>query len=147
MIVLLSSLLGFLSSGFPSILGYFKDRQDKAHELSIMQLQIQSQQQMSAMQLQEIQAQANSAEMISLHNNDRQTGTWVDVLNATVRPALAYSFMISYFVTRFLLYLELSRTGVSYDLMIETLWDETDMAIFSTVTTFYFGNRYYNPKK
>lgn len=146
MIVLLSSLLGFLSSGFPSILGYFKDRQDKAHELSIMQLQIQAQQQMSTMQLQAIQAQANSAEMISLHNNDKLTGTWVDALNASVRPVIAYLFFLSYVLTRVFLYLHLNDSHASFDLMVQTLWDDQDMSILAGIMSFYFGSRVFEKK-
>lgn len=36
MITLLGSLLGFLSSAFPEVLRHWQDRQDRKHELHIL---------------------------------------------------------------------------------------------------------------
>jgi hypothetical protein len=146
MIVLLSSLLGFLSSSVPSILKIFQDRQDKAHEIAVMQLQMQAQRELGVQKLQEIQMQTEAAEMISLHNSEKQTGTWIDVLNASVRPVIAYMFFFSYVATRIFLYQYLEDSGVSFDLLVETLWDDQDMSILAGILSFYYGSRVFEKK-
>lgn len=144
MIVLLSSLIGFLSSGLPAVLKLLQDRTDKAHELAIMQLQIQAQKETNTAQLQAIQTQADLQEVIAIHNNDRPTNTWIDTLNASVRPVIAYCFFLSYVLTRIFIYQHLSDDGASFDLIVETLWDDQDMSILAGILSFYYGSRVYD---
>ncbi|WP_019223831.1 hypothetical protein [Bartonella rattaustraliani] len=40
MLTLLGSLLGFLSSAFPDLLKIWRDKEDRKHELAILQLQM-----------------------------------------------------------------------------------------------------------
>lgn len=146
MIVLLSSIIGFLSSSLPSLLNYFQDKTDKAHELEILKLQIQAQQVSANNQLEAIKALSEANEMIALHNSEKPTGTWVDILNASVRPIIAYLFFLSYVVTRIFLYFHLEASGASFDLMVQTLWDDQDMSILAGILSFYYGSRVFEKK-
>ena len=40
MLTLLSTLISFLAGGLPKLLGFFQDRSDKKHELTMAQMQI-----------------------------------------------------------------------------------------------------------
>jgi protein involved in temperature-dependent protein secretion len=146
MIVLLSSLIGFLSSGIPAILKLMQDKSDKAHELAIIQLQMQAQKDIAGQQLQAIQSQAESQEMIAIHNNDRPTYTWIDTLNASVRPVIAYCFFGSYVATRIFLFQYLEQSGAAFNMLVETLWDDQDMTILAGILSFYYGSRVFERK-
>ncbi|MEJ0009879.1 MAG: hypothetical protein WDN72_04725 [Alphaproteobacteria bacterium] len=163
MIALLSTLLGFLSSATPEILKLFEASGDRAHELALLQIQMaydekklgvqaQGDNAERALRLQEIEIGADTAESAAL--NDRpgsganKTGIeWVDALSGSVRPILTYAFFVLYFVVKcceFHLLLSPSlpwvgpMTGAQ---AMVALWTEEDIAIFSAVVGFWFGNR------
>jgi arginine repressor len=54
MITLLASIAGFISSIIPEIVKYFKDANDKKHELAILEKQIQYNQTAASRSLEEI---------------------------------------------------------------------------------------------
>jgi len=132
MITLLGSLLGFLSAAFPDFLELFRDAQDRKHELKILELQMQQQAQGHANRLEEIQTQADIAESRALYRTYNTGIRWVDALNGTVRPVIAYSFFILYAVVKAMQF--------SADLPW-LLWTEEDQAIFAGIISFYFGQR------
>lgn len=146
MITLLAAIIGFLSSSLPHILNYYQDKQDKAHELAQMDKQIELQKSANIQALQEVQIQAQSAELQSIHMSEKPTGTWIDALNASVRPMIAYGMFFQYVLTRVQLYRKLALEYGDYNFLLETFHDNQDMAIFSIVITYYFGNRYFEKK-
>lgn len=134
MITLLGSLLGFLSAAFPDFLAIFKDRRDKAHELQIMQLQMKQQAEGHAQRLEEINAAADIAEAKALYRTYSTGVRWVDALNGTVRPVLAYSFFALYAYMKFCQAIDTPWQ----------MWTEEDQAIFAGIISFYFGQRAMN---
>ena len=96
MITLLGSLLGFFSAGFPDFLKLFRDTQDRRHELKILEMQMQQQRLGHANRLEEIQINADIAESRAIYKTYNTGIRWVDALNGTVRPVIAYSFFILY---------------------------------------------------
>jgi len=132
MITLLGSLLGFFGAAFPDILKLFKDSADRKHELAILQMQVEQQKQGHANRLEEIYVEADIAESRALYKTYSTGIRWVDALNGTVRPVVAYCFFILYATVKFMHY--------SADLPW-LLWTEEDQAIFSGIISFYFGQR------
>jgi len=96
MITLLGSLLGFISSTFPDLLKLFRDASDKKHEITLLQMQIDFQAQGHQERLEEINTNADIAESEALYKTYTTGISWVDALNGTVRPVIAYSFFILY---------------------------------------------------
>ena len=93
MLTLLGSLLGFVTSAFPDLLGLFRDRQDRKHELAILNRQMELQKLGHSQRLEEIEVQADIAESKAIYRHDRPIGVaWVDALRATVRPVITYAF-------------------------------------------------------
>lgn len=140
MITLLGSLLGFFGAAFPEILKYFADKRDNAHELATIKMQIEAQQQGHIAKLEEIGAKADIAEATAIYKTYNTGITWVDALNGTVRPVLAYAF--------FLLYagLKVAQAGmIDWDAalpwQITSMWNEEDQVIFAGIISFYFGQR------
>jgi hypothetical protein len=133
MITLLGSLLGFLSAAFPDFLKLFRDAQDRKHELKILEMQMEQQKLGASQRLEEIQVNADIAESQALYQDVQRTGIrWVDALNGTVRPVIAYSFFILYALVKVMQF--------SADLPW-LLWTAEDQAIFAGIISFYFGQR------
>lgn len=127
MITLLGSLIGFLSSIIPDVVKMFQDRQDKKHELEILKIQIQREQTAFNQKLEAINVQADIAESKQLYATYKTQIKWVDALNGTVRPVIAYSFFFLY------AFLKIE--------FADNLWTEEDQAIFAGIISFYFGQR------
>ncbi|MFN8819216.1 MAG: hypothetical protein ACK5WY_04435 [Holosporaceae bacterium] len=132
MITLLGSLLGFLSAAFPDFLKFYQNAQDRKHELKILELQMQQQAQGHVNRLEEIQVNADIAESQALYKTYNVGIRWVDALNGTVRPVIAYSL--------FILYAAVKVMQFSAD-MPWLLWTAEDQAIFAGIISFYFGQR------
>ena len=82
--------------------------------------------------LEEINTNADIAESQALYKTYTTGISWVDALNGTVRPVIAYSFFILYAAVKIMHY--------SADLPW-LLWTEDDQAIFAGIISFYFGQR------
>lgn len=132
MLTLLGSLLGLLGSMVPDVLKMFRDSADKKHELKILELQMQQQATGHTQRLEEIKIQADISESKALYDTYTTHITWVDALNGSVRPVIAYCF--------FLLYATVKLTAV-YNGLAWQAWTEEDAAIFAGIMSFYFGQR------
>jgi hypothetical protein len=140
MMTLLATLLGFISSTFPDLLKLWKDGADRKHELSILQMQLEQQRQGHVNRLQEIQIAADGIEARALYKTYSIGIKWVDALNGTVRPVLAYSFFLLYSAIK---YAQISLL-LDFTPILEALpliWHGEDQTIFAGIISFYFGQR------
>ncbi len=131
MITFFGALLGFFGAAFPEAMKIYRDTQDKKHELAILDRQLQQQTQGHYQQLQAIEVQADIATSRALYGTYRTHIRWVDALNGTVRPVLAYAF--------FLIYVYVKWTQAEHTPWL--MWDEDDKAIFAGIISFYYGQR------
>ena len=104
MVTLLGSLIGFISAAFPDLLKIWRDAADRKHELTILEMQMAQAAQGHQQRLEEINTQADIAESRALYKTYYSGIKWVDALNGTVRPVLAYSFFFLYFISSFLIF-------------------------------------------
>jgi len=132
MVTLLGSLIGFISAAFPDLLKIWRDAADRKHELTILQMQMEQATQGHQQRLEEINAQADIAESRALYKTYYSGIRWVDALNGTVRPVIAYSFFILYAVVKLMQFF----AGLPW-----LLWTPEDQAIFAGIISFYFGQR------
>ena len=142
MITLLGSLLGFGTSIFPAILSFFQDSKDKKHELVSMELQMKLMDRKSELSINEAQIsgelnnmalelKAEIASVKAAHSPQVSTGTpWVDALRGSVRPIVTYWFMSLYSFSKVSIYINGGEMFTEYDL-----------ALFSTILCFWFGDR------
>ena len=140
MMTLLASLIGFLGSAFPDLIKLFQDRSDKQHELAVLQLQMEQQKAGYQQQLQEIQINADTAESKALYKTYHTGVAWVDALNGTVRPMLAYAFFALYAAVKMLQIRFIDFTQI-LPWQMDVLWSAEDQAIFAGIISFYFGQR------
>jgi len=139
MITVISSLVGFISAAFPDFLKLFRDHQDKQHELKILQLQLQQQAQGHRERLEEIHTQADVAEATAIYKTYATGIEWVDALNGTVRPVLAYAFFLLYASVKAMQFALLPDAPLPWQ--VQGLWGVEDQAIFAGIISFYFGQR------
>ena len=142
MITLLGSLLGFISATFPSLLKLWQDSSDKQHEITLLKMQMEQQAQGHTERLDEINAQADITESEALYKTYTTGIDWVDALNGSVRPVIAYAFFLLYALMKLLSYAAVSNSpSVPFVVLHDTLWTEDDAAIFAGIISFYFGQR------
>ena len=142
MITLLGSLLGFISSTFPSLLKMWQDSSDKQHEITLLKMQMDQQIQGQHARLEEINAQADIAESDAIYKTYTTGISWVDALNGSVRPVIAYAFFVLYALMKLLAYGAVANSAaVPFVVLHDTLWTEDDAAIFAGIISFYFGQR------
>jgi len=140
MMTLLATLLGFISSTFPDLLKLWKDGADRKHELEILKLQLEQQRQGHVNRLEEIQIVADGVEARALYKTYSIGIKWVDALNGTVRPVLAYSFFLLYAAVK---YAQISILLGYVDILeaFPLIWQDEDQTIFAGIISFYFGQR------
>ena len=101
MITLLASIAGFFTAIIPDILKIFTDRNDKKHELEIMDRQIKIQESGINQRLEEVKINSEAAQIKALYNTFKSGVIWADALNASVRPVLAYFFFSLYALIKY----------------------------------------------
>ena len=140
MITLLASLAGFISSLIPEIMKYFVDKNDKKHEIQILEYQLQIKQLSADNRLAEIIGINNASEVQAIYKTYKTGISWVDALNGTVRPVLAYAFFFIYTFIKYLQYQIISVTA-NVSEVVNILLTIDDQAIFAGIISFYFGQR------
>ncbi len=140
MVTLLGSLIGFISAAFPDLLKIWRDAADRKHELTILRLQMEQAAQGHQQRLEEINAQADIAESKALYKTYYSGIKWVDALNGTVRPVLAYAFFLLYFTIKCMQF-AMVDLGNPLPWHMDMLWSVEDQAIFAGIISFYFGQR------
>lgn len=140
MITLLASLVGFLSSILPEGIKYFKDTNDKRHELAILNMQLEYSKMSNNKSIEEIHVYKDMLENASLYSSYNTDITWVDALNGTVRPILAYCFFAMYITVKYFQYKAICHTEHVVELL-DVIWNIDDQAIFAGIISFYFGQR------
>ena len=141
MLTLLGALLGFFSSSFPEVLKFFNQKRDRAHELAVMDKQIELSKSGQTSRLEEVRLQAESAEQVALYQHAQHSNIkWVDALAASVRPIITYAFFGLYGVIKVSQWLILTKTLPSAQSFV-FLWSPEDEALFAAVMSFWFGHR------
>jgi hypothetical protein len=143
MLTLIGSLLGFVSSLFPDLLKLFRDRQDRQHELAILDRQMEMMRSGHQQRLEEIQVQADIAESQALYKSAVPTGVkWVDALAGTVRPVITYAFFTLFAAVKgSALYVLIAVEGMLLAQALPQIWDPATQALFAAVMSFWFGQR------
>ena len=116
MLTLLGSLLGFVTSAFPDLLKLWQDHQDRRHELSILDRQMEQMKLGHSQRLEEIAVEADIAESQALYKHDKQPSgvKWVDGLRASVRPVITYAFFLLFTTVKAsALYVLVSEEGLT----------------------------------
>ena len=144
MLTLLGSLLGFISSTFPDLLKFWQDKQDRKHELQILDRQMEQMRLGHTQRLDEIAINADVSQSLALYKHDSQPSgvTWVDGLRASVRPVITYGFFILFaWVKLSAVVLLMNQGELSINEALIQIWDAETQALFAGILSFWFGSR------
>ncbi len=144
MLTLLGSLLGFISSAFPDLLKIWQDKQDRKHELEILDRQMEQMRLDHSQRLEEIAVNADINESLALLKHDSQPSgvRWVDGLRASVRPVITYAFFLLFTTVKVsTLYVLMAENGLTFVVALPQVWDPETQALFAAVMSFWFGQR------
>lgn len=140
MITLLASIAGFASSIVPEIFKFFLDRNEKRHELDMIDRHITLGEKKIRYRLKAISDYADVEESKALYKTFYSKVRIIDALNASVRPVLAYAFFILYSTVKYYQFQAMYHV-YDYNMVIQNIWTEDDRAIFAGIISFYFGQR------
>jgi hypothetical protein len=156
MLTLLSTLIGFLSSGLPKIIDFFQDKSDKKHELELARMQTerelnlaeigyQAQQKVEEIKLEQTQVEGFYAERQSLYQHDIEIGKgaaqWVINMRAMVRPTITFGLFALLVIVDIAGIAYAWSHGADFKVMMDTVWDDETQAIWASIIAFHFGNR------
>ena len=140
MLSLLGSLMGFTTSFLPKIMDYFQDKQDKAHELRLMDKQLENQKVLGAQKLQMTHVEADIRESEALLKHDanlqNKASPWVVNLAASVRPVVTYLLFLEIFVLTFAV-----QFGFIDKEQYQLIWSSEMSAVWAGIVSFWFGSR------
>jgi len=146
LLTLLSTLLGFLGAGIPELIKGYNAKQERKHELDVMDRQIAAQAAGHVQRLEEINVQGDIRESEALYKaavipitGVRLADAAIALYNSSVRPNITYAFFAMYAIVK--LAAVHSAVGVNWLVAFQNSWTESDMALFSVVMGFWFGAR------
>lgn len=162
MMTLLTTLVSFLAGGIPKILAAWQDRQDKKHELAILQLQKErelellakgyaAQAQIEEIKTEQVAIQAHAEERVALYAHDAKIGEgasqWVINLRASVRPMVTYLFVLLLIIVDIAGIWYAYTKGVEFALAMENIFSDDEMIILSSIISFWFGTQAFSRGK
>ena len=161
MMTLLTTLVSFLAGGVPKLLSAWQDRQDKKHELALLQMQKErelemlargyaAQAQIEEIKTEQIAIQAAAEERVALYAHDMKIGEgasqWVINLRASVRPMVTYLFVLLLIVVDITGIWYAYTKGVDFAIAMESVFSDDEMIILSSIIAFWFGTQSFSKK-
>lgn len=153
------TLLGMLGGGFmrllPELLGLWNKKTDNAHELLMLNAQVELEKTKGAQQRETIQTQGDVDQVLALLNAQKEalagqmqkTGFWiVDALNFLVRPLTTYYVLFLYGAAKVAMLIVAIHTGLNVWEAILKIYDAEDRAILSSILAFWFVGRTFDKK-
>jgi hypothetical protein len=168
MLSLISTIGGLLVSGLPSLLGFFQDKSDKAHELELAKMQTErelqmmergfiAQAKMEEIRTDQVEMQTAAQMQNAALDHDKKVmekaSTWVVNYVGTVRPTVTYLFVLELVAINFWLCYKLFSmpnliTGVNdLEIISEMIFSSDEMAMLGGIIGFWFGSRNWDKKK
>lgn len=123
--------LAFLPHLFDMGLDFFKQRQANAHELAVMDRQIEAQKALGAQRLEEVKVEAQGAFEVAQENRLAASAVpsgikWIDGATGLMRPLITILVIANYIYHK-------TQGGVT--------WGEADVGMVLTVLIYWMGDR------
>lgn len=153
--VVLSALLGLLTSAVPNLIDIWKLGKDNQHELDMLDKQIELSKMQADDNLQMTIEQGASAAYVAAHNDYQQElasnatlgNKWIVGLASSVRPFVTYAFTLAYIAVKFAMWHGMMhptlpwQTALTPAQALISIWNEADMDLFGLILGFWFGSR------
>ena len=161
MLSILSAILGFATSGLPSVLDFFKQKGDQKHEREMAEIEMRramelakagyaSQEKIEELKTDQVEMDTYAQERLALYKHDEKLSNgaspWVINLRASVRPIITYIFIA------LLLFVDVTgmiwaiKSGANFAEAMNIVFSEEEMAIVASIIGFWFGSRTWEKK-
>ena len=159
MLSVLSGILGFATSGLPSVLKFFEQKGDNAHEEAMAKLETDralamaekgfaSQERIEEFKTDQVEMETYAEERLALYKHDEKhaqnASTWVVNLRASVRPIITYIFVSIFLFADIAGLWWAINTGVDFETAMNIVISTEEMAIISSIIGFWFGSRHWD---
>jgi hypothetical protein len=161
--MILETLLGGAAGGLlrlaPEVLKLLDRKNERKHELSLLDKNTAAEQARAASAQQSAETAADSAQMAgamealkeALKGQFVQTGIkWVDALNQSLRPVLTYLIAGPYALGKFAVFLAMLWAGDfnagNVKVALDATYTSADMAVVSGILNFYFLGRVFDKR-
>jgi hypothetical protein len=129
----------------PKMMDYFQDKQDKKHELQLMDKQLEQQIQIGNQKLDMVHVEADIRETEALLKSQtaltKSSSQWITDLAASVRPFITYLLFVEFMGLTMLL-----AGGYIDNAMYSLIWSDEVVGVWAAVISFWFGSRTFNRK-
>ena len=165
MIELLSAVFGFFAPFATEVFKFFQRKQDNAHELAMMKMQIEARSNEHAYRMEEISATADIKEAENIHKPQHSFGvqlldaakghnlnnwllfpafylfTLLDFVSSMVRPTITYAAFTFYAFVKWAQLEMALRASNDIVAAVLAVWTSSDMSIVILVLSYWFGQR------
>jgi hypothetical protein len=140
--------LGGLLRLAPEIMKGFDRKHERAHELAMMQVEIQIVEKRLEHEMRKVDAAMTMAEMDAISQavkeqgqTARAAGKFVAAISALVRPLVTYWFVIMFSVVKIVsMSMAISAGGYWQEVLVQS-WTADDMAMLMMILSFWFVGR------
>ena len=162
MFSIISGILGFATSGLPSLLSFFQQKGDQKHEQMMARMQMeqqlamaekgfQSQEKIAEIELEGTYAETYAQEREALYDHDKKlvdgASSTVKNWNAMVRPVVAFIFVGELVIINLISLVWAMWSGVDFVVASQEVFGSEELAITASIIGFYFGGRTWEKKR
>lgn len=144
MLEILSMLGGFLGSAVPEAFKLFREREDRKHELAVMDRQVAAADQQHAhkMEALDIEADIRESEAVMKHASRPSGVRWVEGVNGFIRPLVTiYYVLVLNTAVKVSQWTLVVKQGAPWDEALIAMWGPDERAILMAILGFWFGQR------
>lgn len=151
---MLETLLGGVFGGLlrlaPEALKFFDSKNERKHELAMLEAEMKFAQVKGEIAMRQTEAQMTMAEVDAIGEAFKEqsataqaAGKMVAAISALVRPFVTYLFVVAYALVKVAGYLIALEQGGEWKSVITTMWSVDDMAVLNMILSFWFVGRVY----
>ena len=148
---LIGSLIGLFTRALPEVINYLDKKNDRRHELELVQEQTKYSLALGAQKQEEIKLQgevtydekALDAFKVALEGQNKYTSnTKIDILNAIIRPLITIQWVIILYPAVIIAkFWALMAQSTPILIAIPLVWTDTENGIVAGIINFFFLNR------
>ncbi len=150
----METLLGGLFGGVlrlaPEALKFFDRKNDRKHELAMVEAEMRFAQVKGEIAMRQTEAQMTMAEVEAIGEAFKEqsataqaAGKVVAAISALVRPFVTYLFVIAYAMVKIAAFMIALEQGGNWKEVLLSMWSADDMAVLNMILSFWFVGRVY----
>jgi hypothetical protein len=150
---IVGGVLGGLARLAPEVLKALDRKNERKHELDMSKHQLEVIKIQGHQKLEGDQLAADSAQVVAgvqaiqAAYASMKTGfKFADTVSAMVRPWVTFMIVHVWLLVKVAAYITMLKSGIDWNIAIQTLWTEDDVAMLAGVTNFWFLGRVFEKR-